>query len=206
MLEPSTATFHTPVLVVHGLWDNTRRIAPLVRGLQARGLTKVHAFNLVPASGSAPLEVLATQVAEQARCLHATTESPINVVGFSMGALVTRYYLQEMAEQGAVRHFVSIAGPHHGTLTAYAGFGVGIRQMRPSSDFVRSLGTDVGPLHTRVHCLYTPYDAMIVPARSAILQGAASVHRIPAPWHRALLYDRRVLDISADLLTEARGS
>jgi hypothetical protein len=51
-----------------------------------------------------------------------------------------------------------------------------------------------------VHCMYTPHDLMIVPAASAVIADARSVHRIPVPIHRMMLRDPRVLDIVARLL------
>ena len=42
------------------------------------------------------------------------------VVGSSMGALVSRAYVQRFEGKQRVRRFVSISGPQHGTATAWA--------------------------------------------------------------------------------------
>lgn len=189
-----------PVIVVHGLWDNAQRIQPLVRGLGARGITSIHAPDF-PASGAETIEALAirlSEVVDQVQTRHQTDQ--VRLVGFSMGALVSRTYLQQLHGAARVQTFISISGPHRGTVMAYGSGGAGIRQMRPGSALLRRLGSDVGDLPLPVHCIYTPYDMMIVPQRSAVLQGAASVHAIRVATHRWMLYDARVLNLTANLL------
>jgi triacylglycerol lipase len=109
--------------------------------------------------------------------------------------------VQRGGGKGVVRRFVSISGPHAGTLTAHALPHVGARQMRPGSDLLRDLASDADPWGgVEVHALYTPFDLMIVPAVSALLPGATTTHRIPALLHRLMLSDRRVHAIVASLL------
>jgi triacylglycerol lipase len=195
-----------PVIVLHGIFDPAVRVMPLVRALRARGLPIVRRAR-VPVLGTTRIEELARLLAgrvERVRQEHAAEH--VDLVGFSMGALVARTYLQCFGGQQRVRTFVSLCGPHRGTLTAYAlPLLAGVRQMRPGSELLRTLGHDVSQLHdVRVHCLYTPYDALIVPASSAVLDGAASVHRLPIAAHHRVLRDARVHDLVAQLL-EAGG-
>ena len=191
-----------PVVVVHGIWDSARRIEPLRRGLERRGIDGIHAVDLRPSSGSAALETLAEQVADfVARTLRSTGAPQVDVVGFSMGGLVTRVYLALLGGRQHVRTFVSISAPHHGTFMAYGLPLVGARQMRPGSALLKRLGDDVGPLgDVAVHSIYTPFDATVVPGSSGILRGARSVHSVPVLLHRLMIRDRRVLDIVAGLL------
>jgi triacylglycerol lipase len=191
-----------PVLVVHGIWDSARRIAPLSLGLSRRGVTRIHALDLLPPWGNAPLEELARQVDECVeRLLGDGAAHELDLVGFSMGALVSRAYLTLRGGHRRVRRFISISGPHRGSLTAYALPLAGVRQMRPGSAFLAGLGDDV-PAWTgvSVHCIYTPFDVMVMPGTSGILRGAHSVHRVPVSLHRWMLSDRRVLDLVAKLL------
>lgn len=191
-----------PVLVVHGIWDNARRMSPLVEGLRARGIAPIRAFDLKPTSGSASLRTLGELVVREARALAAELAAPkIDLVGFSMGALLSRWFVQRGGGKQLVRRFVSIAGPHHGTLTAYALPLAGPRDMRPNSALLQELASDPDPWgEVEVHCVYTPYDIMVVPAVSAILPGARSVHAVPVKMHRFLVTDARVHDHVAALL------
>lgn len=191
-----------PVVVVHGIWDSERSVGPLMQGLVQRGRRDVHALSLTPPWGSAPIETLAEQLGQFVAELKARRGAErVDVVGFSMGALVTRVFLQLLAGDSHVHSFVSISGPHRGTWTAYALPLAGVRQMRPGSALLTKLGSDVSHLRSvAVHCLYTPFDAMIVPSESSVLDGARSVHRLPVALHRLMLFDARVHALTAQLL------
>jgi triacylglycerol lipase len=197
--EPAT---QCPVLLVHGLWDSRSRIEPLAEGLRARGIEDVHSFDLTSASGRTALPVLARQIEAEVQRLSARSGCErVDIVGFSMGALATHYYLQRFAGQRRVRRFVSISGPHAGTWTAYALPFEGVRQMRPGSAFLRELASVDPPFaEVEVHCIYTPLDTMIVPAKSSIVPGARSVTSVPVLLHRWMMRDRRVLDVVARIL------
>ncbi len=191
-----------PVLVVHGIWDTSARLAPLCVGLRRRGVDGVHPVDLIPHDGRASISELGRSVARAAEELaRRESAAQIDLVGFSMGALVSRWYLQRGGGRGLVRRFVSIAGPHHGTLDAYAIGRPGVRDMRPGSALLADLARDPDPFGaTEVHCLYTPFDLMIVPPRSGVLAGATSVRAFPVPMHRFMIQSRDVLDHVAALL------
>jgi triacylglycerol lipase len=190
-----------PTLVLHGIFDPAIRVMPLVRGLRARGVPVVRRAR-VPVLGTTRIEELAQLLAARVErvCADHGAEH-LDLVGYSMGALVARTYLQWFGGYQRVRSFVSICGPHRGTLTAYALPLAGVRQMRPGSALLQALGHDVSLLDSvRVHCLYTPFDAVVVPGSSAVLDGAASVHRMPVSAHHRMLRDARVHDLVAQLL------
>ncbi|MFT3922279.1 MAG: alpha/beta hydrolase [Myxococcales bacterium] len=196
-----------PVIVVHGIFDPAVRIMPLVHALRRRGMPRVRRARL-PALGTTRIEVMAQLLAM--RVAHVKAEyrcARVDLVGFSMGALVARAYLELAAGHEHIRTFVSISGPHRGTLTAHALPFVGVRQMRPRSELLRALGDDVGHFpDVRVHCLYTPFDAMIVPPTSGVLKGATSVHCLhDIPAHHRMLHDPRVHDLVAQLLQADNG-
>lgn len=194
-----TTSAQPPVLVVHGLWDSQARIDPMLRGLVARGVRALASFDLEPADGRAPIPELARQVQLQADALRERYACRlIDLVGFSMGALASRYYLQRCGGRDGVRRFISISGPHAGTWTAYALPFAGVRQMRPGSDLLRDLEADADPWgDVEVHCLYTSWDLMIVPATSSVLSGARATHRLRVPLHRWMITDPGVLDLVA---------
>lgn len=192
-----------PVLVAHGIWDSEQRIASLTRGLIDRGIEHVRAFTFRPRDGSAPLAVLAEQVQDHVERLCSEHEvEQIDLVGFSMGALTSRYYIQRLGGRKRVRRFVSISGPQHGTLMAYGLPLAGVRDMRPGSALIQDLERDPDPWSdVQTHVIYTPFDLTILPATSSELRGARSTHRIPVALHRWMIKDARVLDLTAKLLT-----
>ena len=185
---------------MHGIWDSSTRLEPLRAGLAARGIASAQPIDLCPNDGRAPIPLLASQVA------HAvdnalSSDGLVDLVGFSMGALVSRWYIQRGGGRARVRRFISISGPHHGTLNAFALPLAGVRQMRPGSELLRDLESDPDPWGpVEVHTVWTPYDLMILPAKSSQLPGARSDQRVPVAMHRFMLSDPRVLDHVANLL------
>jgi triacylglycerol lipase len=199
-----SAEARPPILIAHGIWDSEDRIGPLKDGLLARGFAHVHAFTFEPRDGRGPLAELARQIQREAEQLRTQHEADrIDLVGFSMGALTSRYYIQRLDGKRTIRRFVSISGPHRGTLTAYGLPFDGVRDMRPGSALIRDLETDSDPWGAvEAHCIYTPLDLTIIPATSSELHGARSTHRIPVGVHRWMIRDPRVLDLTAQLLLQ----
>lgn len=199
-----------PTLLVHGIWDTGAELRTLKAGLLARGVPQVECLDLVPNDGRASIAELATSVERAAEALG--DRGPIDLVGFSMGALVSRYFIQRLSGKARVRRFVSISGPHAGTYTAMAmptRLGRldlrGIGDMRPGSALLRGLSADADPFGpVEVHVLYTPYDLMIVPATSSVLPGARTQTVIPVALHRQMITHPRAVAKVADLLTEVR--
>ena len=188
-----------PVLLVHGIWKSGATFGRLSRYLRKRGFD-AHTVDLVPSDGSARLDELAKQVAWYAAD-RLPREAPFDLVGFSMGGVVCRYYLQRLGGVARVRRFVSISSPHHGTATAYLQRRAGCVQMRPESDLLRDLNGDVEMLgRIDVTSIWTPLDLMIVPPESSRLPVGREV-LVPAPVHGLMLHDPRALRAVAEALS-----
>jgi triacylglycerol lipase len=184
-----------PVLLVHGIWNSSSQMSLLRASLVQGGIERVHSMDLVPNDGQASIAELGMQVSREAEALAVRFGvERIDIVGFSMGALVSRWFLQRAGGTQRVRRFVSISGPHHGTVTAYALDSIGVRDMRPRSALLRDLASDADPFASvEVHCVYTPLDLMIVPATSSILAGARTVRAFAVPVHRWMVHRPAVI-------------
>ncbi|MFQ3578420.1 MAG: lipase, partial [Verrucomicrobiia bacterium] len=154
---------------------------------------------------SVGLDVLAEQVGDQiSGCLQ--KDERFAVVAFSMGGLVTRWWLQELETDLRPALFVTASSPHHGTLTAYARFNAGARQMRPGSGFLKRINQSLVRLRdVRLVTLRTPWDLMILPSSSSILPGAEN-HLIPVIAHPLMLMDGRSIRLIHSLLDETFAS
>jgi triacylglycerol lipase len=180
-----------PVLLIHGLYDTVTVFDPLAADL-ARGGWSVHSLNLVPNYGTARLEDLASQIAVYITDTF-PLEQPIDIIGFSMGGLITRYYLQRLQGTQQVQRYINISAPNRGTTVAYSLPLPGIVQMRPDSKFIKDLNHDCQSSLSQIKCtfIWTPYDLMIVPSSSTLL-GIGREIQIPVIFHAWMLKDRRV--------------
>ena len=194
-----------PVLLVHGLYDTVAKFEVLSAYLDQLGWS-VHSINLKPNDGSAPLNDLAKQVADY---VDRTFESGqiIDLLGFSMGGLVTRYYLQRLGGVERVKRYITISAPNNGTLTAYSLPLKGITQMRINSSFLQDLNQDHDQYLSKLQVtnLWTPYDLMILPAHSSKM-GIGREISVPVAVHAWMPSDRRVMEIVASALSDSLES
>ena len=189
-----------PVVLVHGLHDTERVFRRMSAWLRQRGFD-VYAINLSPNNGDAPLEDLAAQLRTFIESRFGAHQ-PLDLVAFSMGGLVARYYLQRLGGIERVTRFIAISSPHRGTRTAYLRNNPGARQMRPGSAFLADLNRDAEALsRIRVTTIWTPFDLMILPATSSTHLPGRSV-RVNVLLHPLMLFDRRVLNLVHQCLTE----
>jgi len=179
------------VVLLHGIGDTCRLFKHLRPFLEQRGHV-VHCLNLAPNDGRAGLDALAKQVADYVgRAIPGSGH--FHLIGFSMGGLVARYYVQRMDEASRVRRLITISSPHRGTWTAYLLWNIGARQMRPGSAFLRDLERNREVLtRARFTSIWTPLDLMIVPANSSVVP-EANVVRINVTHHAAMVRDPRVM-------------
>ena len=96
---------------------------------------------------------------------------------------------------------INVSAPNKGTLSAYSLPFAGIKQMRPQSEFLADLNSDVESAleKVRVTWIWTPYDLMIFPADSTRLPIGREV-KIPVLVHAWMLGDHRVIEAVAEAL------
>ena len=178
------------IVLVHGFLNSGGILRRLAAHLTAAGHT-CFIPTLKPCDARCGLPVLADQLG---RFIDETLPdgSHFAIVGFSMGALVVRYYLQELGGYRRSEAFFSICGPHAGTMSAYMYPSEGVSQMRPRSKLLAQLDQTVDRLDgIPITCYWTPFDLMIRPISSARWSRAELV-RIPALIHSMILFDRRL--------------
>jgi triacylglycerol lipase len=181
-----------PVVLVHGLTDTGNKMRYIADRLRANG-RKTYSIDLQPGTGEAPLELLAKQLAAFVD-RHLGSDTPIDLIGFSMGGLVTRYYVQRLGGIDRVQHYVTISAPHKGTVAAYFTNRAGCVQMRPGSDFLQDLERDVTILdNIKFTSIWTILDTIILPASSSQL-GVGRDIQIPVLAHPLMVWDFRSLD------------
>jgi len=167
--------------MVHGFGDTGRLFRRMSLALEGRG-HRCLAPTLHPRDGRLGIPDLSQKVADYV-CENVDPGVPLALVGFSMGSLVVLHYLQAVGGASRARAFFSISGPHRGTPTAFFYPGVGTRQMRPGSAFLKGLDQAMPALSgVALHTYRTPYDLLVVPSTSSRLAGALE-HVIACPFH-----------------------
>ncbi|MEH2416677.1 esterase/lipase family protein [Nostoc sp.] len=189
-----------PVLLVHGI-DDTEAVFHKMRAYLIQRGWSVYSLDLVPNNGDVGLDELAKQVADYVTTTFAP-EQPLDLVGFSMGGIVSRYYVQRLGGINRVQRFITISSPHRGTVVAYGSWRPGCVQMRPDSIFLKDLNSDAVILgQLDFTSIWTPYDLMIVPANSSQMSVGNEVI-VPVPLHPWMLTDPRSLAVVKAALAE----
>jgi triacylglycerol lipase len=153
---------------------------------------------MTPNWGQKGLEPLAAQIDAYARTQFGSRR--FDLVGFSMGGLVSRYYVQRLGGLEHVDHLVTLSAPHNGTVLANLIPSLGCREMRPGSPFLQDLARDADKLTSvKFTSLYTPLDLIIVPQRSSEMPQAKNI-RLTVAAHPLMVLDKRCLRTVAEAL------
>ncbi|MCT7949905.1 lipase [Ancylothrix sp. C2] len=194
-----------PILLLHGLWDTEAIFHPMSNFLSKLGYS-VYSLSMNPNNGDVALEKLAEQVAIYAAKIFPENQR-FDLLGFSMGGIVGRYYLQRLGGIEKVDRFITIGSPHNGTATAFGSLRPGCMQMRIGSYFLADLNRDLTVLsQINFTSIWSPYDMMILPASSSIMPVGKNI-LIPVLFHGWMAADERVLkavmeELSAPLKAE----
>jgi len=186
-------------ILVPGFNDDTRILRTLSAYLDREGLNP-YPLSPQPSNGTVPLEDLATQLAEQIEQI-APGAQRLNLVGFSMGGLICRVYLQRLGGVARTDRVVTVATPHQGTWTAYSYYNrPACMQMRPGSRLLTELNRDLSSLRRLAFTsIWTPFDLTIMPALNSYL-AVGNFVAVLSPFHQTMLRDERVLRVIAATL------
>lgn len=171
------------VVLLHGIFDTARIFNPLIALLESDGHT-CFAPSMKPADARHGIHDLACYV-ERYVGEHVPHDEPFALIGFSMGGIIARQYMQALGGVARVPSFFSLACPHHGSLSSYLYFGQGARDLRPASALLRALSATESCLDgVRLHNYWTSLDLIIVPAKNCRWTRADSEMDARALLHR----------------------
>jgi triacylglycerol esterase/lipase EstA (alpha/beta hydrolase family) len=165
--DHQTGSRHVPILLVHGLACNRSMFTLLRRGLRRRGFDCVATMDY---------SLLTTDVRSAARLLGERVEQVcadtgverINLVGHSLGGLITRYYVQCLGGDQRVDTLFTLGTPHKGTAVArLLWWHPLVRQLRPDSELITELANPAATCRTRFIAFYSDVDQMVVPSEFA---------------------------------------
>jgi hypothetical protein len=123
----------------------------------------------------------------------------VNLVGHSMGGLVSLHYAVENLEWNVqngiqVVNIVTLASPLQGTPVAHLASWCCpcAKEMLPGSNFLRNLHKKANKLSVIPFSIGCGTDFIVSPKRS-FLEGSQNVHEIPYMGHMTLLYSKRIV-------------
>lgn len=187
------------------MWDAPPRYRPLERRLSELGWLP-HTCALHPTTGRPPLTQLTPQVMATLDYLRAATpQLAVDVVGFSMGALLLWDAMTRTSQFPPT--FVTVAAPLRGTWLGYLWPTGAGRDFRPHSAFLRRL---IPPAQlaraTRVACVASKRDGVVLPWRNALLPAASASRVLELGWHPRLPELPSCQEAICELLLEAAAS
>lgn len=181
----------THAVLVHGIFQSGFAYHMLKSRLQKQGI-EVLVPKLCPCDGRGGLDQIAAGLKRDIDNAFGPNQR-IALIGFSMGGIVSRYYLQELGGAARCDTFITISSPHHGTQVAWLYPTKGAEQMRPGSRFLEDLRKSESRLgRIPVVSYHTPLDLVIVPANSSVWERAENVS-FNVALHPLMLYSERVL-------------
>ena len=169
--------------------------------LEARGFDVCEADLPYLQTGDIPrsARILAAEVERTRRYFEA---EKVNLVGHSLGGIISRYYLQKQGGWRYVHRAVYLGTPHHGVYWAVFVMGTKAgRQLMPNSRLLKELNND--PSRCRnIKCLsiISNFDEMIVPRESGVLEcGYNKTVNWPV-GHWGMVFSNKAIDWIIDFL------
>lgn len=198
---------HPPLVLIHGLWDTPRLFRRLVDQLDGRR-DPLLIPHLQHGLGQVPLETLTAHLNKQIVDAFGPDET-VDLLGFSMGGLLARAWIQQHRGFRRTRRFVCVGSPQRGTLAAQLmprAVLPSIADMKLGSRFIRQLADDhrhhpqrLGSIDCR--SFYCRLDLMVIPSWLGVLP-VGSVQALPAPIHPALITSKKTVAILAETLLQ----
>ncbi len=193
-----------PLFLIHGLWDNPYVFNRLIGKLDTSS-NRIFTPFIPHRLGKKSLKYLAKDL-DKYILKTAGSNAEIDLLGFSMGGLIARIWLQQMGGYKRTIRFFSIGTPHQGTFTAQvvpACLFPGIAQMKKGSFLLSELNSDLS-MFKAVSCIsyFCKWDLMVFPGNQAVLP-IGVIKSIPVFTHKALIKDPVSLQIlSMDLIQD----
>jgi triacylglycerol lipase len=179
------------IVLVHGFISTGKIFFYIKKKLEAQG-HKCFTPTLKPIDAKYGIEDLALKLkTEIDNCVE--LDSKFVLIGFSLGGIICRYYLQELGGIARVNKLITISAPHHGSYLSYIYPGKGMKQLRPKSEFLKNLETKEHLLKSIKSFSYrTPLDLMIIPNNSSVWKIATN-KRIISPMHSSMLINSKLV-------------
>ncbi len=174
-------------MLVHGLWDTPGLFRRLEQRLDGRRdpLLRPH---LEHGLGERPVLELAAELGQAVNAAFGPDQA-LDLLGFSLGGVIARSWIQLLGGRRRTRRFTSVGSPHQGSLLALPWprrWLATVADLRPGSPLLQRLNRDANGLEgvdcTSFWCLS---DQMVVPSWTGVLPSGPR-RQLPV-WHHQQL-------------------
>ena len=160
-----------PIILIHGLWNTSSIFSFITSKLDEQGIdyfapTLNHSFGMTSI-------VELTNLMDQLILEKYGLQQEIDVLGFSMGGIIGRYWINKFNGYKRTKRFITIGSPHNGTLASQLVPKYpfrGISEMKINSSLLRDLAKYDYFLND-IDCIsfFTFWDLMVFPGWRAHL-------------------------------------
>ncbi len=166
-----------PIILIHGLWNTSNIFSSITAKLDELGIeyfapTLKHKYGI-------------TSIIELTNILNNLIldkyglEKEIDILGFSMGGIIGRYWIKKFNGYKRTRKFITVGSPHNGTLSSQLVPKYpfrGISEMKISSFLLRDL-SKYDYLLKGIDCIsfFTYWDIMVFPGWRANLNSGEKI-------------------------------
>ena len=186
------------IVLVHGFISTGKIFFYIKKKLEAQG-HKCFAPTLKPIDAKYGIDDLAAKLKDYIEN-NSEIDSNFALVGFSMGGIICRYYLQELGGIKRVKKVFTISSPHHGSYMSYLYPGKGMKQLRPNSIFINMLIEKENLLDgLKIYSYRTPFDLMIIPNSSSVWDIATNKIFLSVMHSSMLINSKLVKEIITNL-------
>ena len=154
-----------PIILIHGLWNKADIFSSITSKLDERGIeyfapTLKHKYGIISI-------ITLTDLLNDLILEKYGLETELDILGFSMGGIIGRYWIKKFGGYKRTRRFITIGSPHKGTLTSQLVPKYpfrGISEMKVNSRLLREL-SKYDFLLSDIDCIsfFTYWDLMVFP-------------------------------------------
>jgi len=191
-----------PLVLVHGLLDTPEVFQKLRHEIGDRRLDLLIP-HLSLRLGRTPIEEAAAELAAHIDAAY-PGQTPLDLLGFSIGGVIARTWIQRLGGHRRTRRFISLGSPQQGTLTAQPWPGKifkGLADLKWDSALLRELNSNSELLESvDCHSFYSALDLAVLPGWRAVLPIGPQTE-LPVATHPQLLRDAAAIKpLAAELL------
>ena len=192
-----------PIILIHGLWNNSSIFSSITSKLDDIGI-EYFAPTLNHLYGITSIIELTNTLNELILEKYGFGKK-VDILGFSMGGIIGRYWIQKFNGCNRIRRFISIGSPHKGTLIAQLVPKYpfkGISEMKINSKFLREMAINDFLLDD-IECInfFTYWDLMVFPGWWTNLNFGKKIS-VKVYKHRNLVRNKFVVEKIIDEITK----